>query len=131
VFGKGRITLLYKYIHQGPVLTKLPGCPRKAESKIFFLHSSPKCSGIPQSSKKRRMTVRPEDNLQEAHRAPPQSMIAKRKLPLIISSFENHSNLSIRVILTKSAANFLAGQSPEQPTVASLALLPNVDSVLW
>ncbi len=61
-------------------------------------------------------------------------MIAKRiscKLPLIISSFENHSNLSIRVILTKSAANFLTGQSPEQPTVASLALLPNVDSVLW
>lgn len=61
-------------------------------------------------------------------------MIAKRisyKLPLVISSFENHSNLLIRVILTKSAAIFLAGQSPEQPTVASLALLPNVDSVLW
>ncbi len=24
LFGKGKITLLYKYIHQGPVLTKLP-----------------------------------------------------------------------------------------------------------
>jgi len=47
----------------------------------------------------------------------------------IISSLANHHSLSIRVILTKSATNFLAGQSPEQPTVASLSLLPNVDSV--
>jgi len=55
--------------------------------------------------------------------------VATIKLPLIISSLANHHNLSIRVILTKSATNFLAGQSPEQPTVASLSLLPNVDSV--
>jgi phosphopantothenoylcysteine decarboxylase len=93
------------------------------------------------------MTARPEANFQEAHRAPAavvaaaihdgkkhlilaaSGSVATIKLPLIISSFRNHSNLSIRVILTKSAARFLAGQSPEQPTVASLALLPNVDSV--
>jgi phosphopantothenoylcysteine decarboxylase len=93
------------------------------------------------------MTTRPEANFQEAHRAPAAAVaaaihdgkthlilaasgsVATIKLPLIISSFANHSNLSIRVILTKSAAHFLAGQSPEQPTVASLALLPNVDSV--
>jgi phosphopantothenoylcysteine decarboxylase len=55
--------------------------------------------------------------------------VATIKLPLIISSLANHHNLSIRVILTKSATNFLAGQSPEQPTVASLSFLPNVDSV--
>ena len=55
--------------------------------------------------------------------------VAVIKLPLIISSFAKYSNLSIRVILTKNAARFLAGQSPEQPTVASLASLPNVDSV--
>lgn len=55
--------------------------------------------------------------------------VATIKLPLIISSLQNHANLSIRIILTKSACNFLAGQSPEQPPVASLALLPNVDSV--
>lgn len=55
--------------------------------------------------------------------------VATIKLPLIISSFENHSNLSIRVILTKAASHFLAGQSPEQPTVSSLASLPNVDGV--
>lgn len=55
--------------------------------------------------------------------------VATIKLPLIISSFEKHPNLSIRVILTKSAAHFLAGQSPEQPTVESLFSLPNVDGV--
>lgn len=55
--------------------------------------------------------------------------VATIKLPLIISAFEKHPNLSIRVILTKSAAKFLAGQSPEQPTVDSLASLPNVDSI--
>lgn len=55
--------------------------------------------------------------------------VATIKLPLIISSFERHPNLSIRVILTKSAAHFLAGQSPEQPTVESLSSLPHVDGV--
>ena len=96
------------------------------------------------------MTTRPEANFQEAaHRAPaPAAAVAAAindgkthlllaasgsvaviKLPLIISSLANHPNLSIRVILTKSATRFLAGQSPEQPTVASLSFLPNVDSV--
>lgn len=55
--------------------------------------------------------------------------VATIKLPLIISSFENHPNLSIRVVVTKAATQFLAGQSLEQPTVSSLALLPNVDAV--
>jgi phosphopantothenoylcysteine decarboxylase len=113
----------------------------------LFLHSSPECPKIPQLSKKGKMTTKPEANFQEAHQAPAAAVaaaihdgkthlilaasgsVAAIKLPLIISSFENHSNLSIRVILTKSAARFLAGQSPEQPTVASLILLPNVDSV--
>ncbi|EEH20606.1 hypothetical protein PABG_02837 [Paracoccidioides brasiliensis Pb03] len=55
--------------------------------------------------------------------------VATIKLPLIISALERYPNLSIRVILTKSATHFLRGQSSEQPTVASLALLPNVDSI--
>ena len=55
--------------------------------------------------------------------------VATIKLPLIISSFANHSNLSIRIILTKAASHFLAGQSPEQPTLSSLAQLPNVDGI--
>lgn len=61
---------------------------------------------------------------------PPQSgSIATIKLPLIISALQRHSNVRVRVILTKTAAKFLAGQSPEQPTVESLASLPNVEGV--
>jgi phosphopantothenoylcysteine decarboxylase len=55
--------------------------------------------------------------------------VATIKLPLIISSFSKQPNLSIRVVLTKNAAAFLAGQSPEQPTVASMASMANVDGV--
>ena len=55
--------------------------------------------------------------------------VATIKLPLIITSFANHPNLSIRVVITKAATYFLAGQSVEQPTVSSLTLLPNVDGV--
>ena len=55
--------------------------------------------------------------------------VATIKLPMIISSFENHKNLSIRIILTKSATHFLDGQSLEQPRISSLALLPNVDGI--
>jgi phosphopantothenoylcysteine decarboxylase len=55
--------------------------------------------------------------------------VAVIKLPLIISSLAHYPNLSIRVILTQNAARFLTGQSHEQPTVASLSALPNVDAV--
>jgi len=95
------------------------------------------------------MTTKPKVNFQEreAYQAPAAAVaaaisdgkthvllaasgsVATIKLPLIISSLSRHPNISIRVILTKSAARFLAGQSAEQPTVASLASLPNVDSV--
>ena len=55
--------------------------------------------------------------------------VATIKLPMIISWFKDHSNFSIRVILTKAATRFLAGQSIEQPTISSLASLQNVDAV--
>jgi phosphopantothenoylcysteine decarboxylase len=55
--------------------------------------------------------------------------VAVVKLPLIISSLVHYPNLSIRVILTQAAARFFTGQSPEQPTIASLSALPNVDAV--
>ena len=62
--------------------------------------------------------------------------VATIKLPLIISAFKHHSNLSIRIILTANATNFLAGQSSEQPPIfssqpalPSLATLPNVDGI--
>ncbi|EED19351.1 flavoprotein, putative [Talaromyces stipitatus ATCC 10500] len=55
--------------------------------------------------------------------------VATIKIPLIISALRRHTNLSIRVILTKSASFFLQGQSAEQPTIASIAALPNVDAI--
>ncbi|KAL5353220.1 hypothetical protein V496_00823 [Pseudogymnoascus sp. VKM F-4515 (FW-2607)] len=55
--------------------------------------------------------------------------VATVKLPSIINALKDYPNLSIRVILTKAAAHFLGGQSSEQPTIAALAALPNVDAV--
>ncbi|KAF4540226.1 Phosphopantothenoylcysteine decarboxylase [Lasiodiplodia theobromae] len=55
--------------------------------------------------------------------------VATIKIPAIITALARHPRLSIRVVLTASAAAFLAGQSPEQPTLASVASLPNVDAV--
>lgn len=56
-------------------------------------------------------------------------MISSIKIPNIIQALSKHSNLSIRVLLTPSAARFLAGQAEEQPSVASIAAMPNVDAV--
>ncbi|KAL2157739.1 hypothetical protein VTH06DRAFT_5222 [Thermothelomyces fergusii] len=56
--------------------------------------------------------------------------VATIKLPVIIKALAKYEGaLSIRVVLTESAAHFLAGQSSEQPTVASLLELPNVEAV--
>ncbi|KAK7217175.1 hypothetical protein V2G26_005178 [Clonostachys chloroleuca] len=55
--------------------------------------------------------------------------VAATKLPLIISTFRGHQNLSIRLILTERTVRFLAGQSPEQPAVSSLASLSIVDGI--
>lgn len=55
--------------------------------------------------------------------------VATIKLPLIVSSFAKYPNLAIRIILTSSATQFLAGQSDEQPALASLASLPNVEGI--
>lgn len=55
--------------------------------------------------------------------------VATIKLPLIAAALSSYPNISIRIILTKSAAHFLSGQSEEQPTVASLFDIPNVDGV--
>ena len=55
--------------------------------------------------------------------------VATIKLPLIISFFAKYSDLSIRIVLTRAASHFLAGQSPEQPILSSVAQLPNVDGI--
>lgn len=55
--------------------------------------------------------------------------VATIKIPNIIQALSHHNNLSIRLILTKSASEFLAGQSHEQPHLSSLTNIKNVDSV--
>ncbi|MCJ1361593.1 hypothetical protein MMC16_000693 [Acarospora aff. strigata] len=55
--------------------------------------------------------------------------VATIKLPLIVRALSHHSNISIRIVLTKSAKNFLAGQSAEQPPVEALKDVPNVDGL--
>ena len=55
--------------------------------------------------------------------------VATIKLPNMLRSLSTHPALSIRVILTAAAVQFLSGASAEQPTVASLLSIPNVDAV--
>lgn len=56
--------------------------------------------------------------------------VATIKLPSILTALQKHGqNLSIRVVLTKSAAQFFNGQSAEQPSLASLMSHPVVDAV--
>ncbi|KAJ6157732.1 hypothetical protein N7470_005324 [Penicillium chermesinum] len=54
--------------------------------------------------------------------------VATIKLPQIVTAL-NHESLSIRIVLSDSAAKFLRGQSAEQPTLDSIAALPSVDGV--
>lgn len=55
--------------------------------------------------------------------------VATIKLPNIIQALSQHPDLSIRIILTSSAVNFLTGQSAEQPPLSSIESLPNVDGI--
>ena len=55
--------------------------------------------------------------------------VATIKIANIIQAFRNQTNLSIRVILTESAAHFLVGQSHEQPTINEIFAMPNVDGI--
>ncbi|KAF4582304.1 flavoprotein [Ophiocordyceps camponoti-floridani] len=55
--------------------------------------------------------------------------VAAIKIVPIINGLAHHSNLSIRLIFTEAATHFLSGQSPEQPTLAEVRRLPNVDAI--
>lgn len=55
--------------------------------------------------------------------------VATIKIPNILQALSHHPNLSIRLILTKSAANFLGGQSSEQPHLSSLLEINNVEAI--
>ncbi|KAL6915535.1 hypothetical protein FSST1_007030 [Fusarium sambucinum] len=55
--------------------------------------------------------------------------VATIKLVQIINGLKQQENISIRLILTQSASEFLAGQSLEQPTIDQVARLPHVDAI--
>jgi len=55
--------------------------------------------------------------------------VATIKLPNITRALSKWPNVSIRIILTKSAEEFLQGQSAEQPALSSLLEIPNVGGV--
>ncbi|KAF2840787.1 flavo protein [Patellaria atrata CBS 101060] len=55
--------------------------------------------------------------------------VASIKIPHIISALSRYRNISIRLVLTQSASQFLAGQSAEQPSLSTLGTLPHVDGI--
>jgi phosphopantothenoylcysteine decarboxylase len=57
--------------------------------------------------------------------------VATIKLPLIALSLGQHEDVAIRVIVTKSASEFLQGQSQEQPALESLKQMPNVEALYF
>ncbi len=55
--------------------------------------------------------------------------VATIKLPLIAYNIAKHAKVSIRIVITESAAKFLQDQSPEQPSLDSLLDMPGVDGI--
>lgn len=55
--------------------------------------------------------------------------VATIKLPNIAEALGRHENVSIRIIITKGAERFLAGQSSEQPSLESLRNINGVDGI--
>jgi phosphopantothenoylcysteine decarboxylase len=54
--------------------------------------------------------------------------VATIKIPLIIKALSHH-DISMRLILSSSASQFLQGQSAEQPSISSLLETPNLEAV--
>lgn len=57
--------------------------------------------------------------------------VATIKIPNIIQALSHHSNLSIRLIFTKPAEQFLQAQADEQPSIADIAAYKNVDGIYF
>jgi len=55
--------------------------------------------------------------------------VASIKILQIVDALSKHPSISIRILLTASASNFLASQSHEQPHLSSLLTYPNVDGI--
>ncbi|KAL6707225.1 hypothetical protein ACN47E_004772 [Coniothyrium glycines] len=57
--------------------------------------------------------------------------VATIKIPNMIDALAKHENVTIRLIFTAAASNFLRGQSQEQPAIQQLEALPNVDGIFF
>lgn len=57
--------------------------------------------------------------------------VATIKIPNIVQELSKYSNISIRLIFTNVAAEFLAGQSEEQPSIETIRAMPNVDGIYF
>ncbi|KAF2127292.1 phosphopantothenoylcysteine decarboxylase [Dothidotthia symphoricarpi CBS 119687] len=57
--------------------------------------------------------------------------VATIKIPNMIQALSKHPNVAIRLIFTSSAANFLQGQSKEQPSIEDIGVLPNVEGIYF
>ena len=55
--------------------------------------------------------------------------VATIKIPNIAQALAQHNSLSIRILLSDSAAEFLQGQSAEQPTLETISRIKNVDAI--
>lgn len=55
--------------------------------------------------------------------------VATIKIPNILQALAKYNNLSIRVVLSDSAAEFLQAQSGEQPSLQQIAKIKNVDGI--
>lgn len=57
--------------------------------------------------------------------------VATIKIPNIVHALSNHTDLSIRIVFTEAAKNFLRGQSAEQPSIQDIGSMPNVDGIYY
>ncbi|KAJ9660421.1 hypothetical protein H2198_002539 [Neophaeococcomyces mojaviensis] len=55
--------------------------------------------------------------------------VATIKLPLIAQSLAKHQNVSVRIITTQNAREFLQGQAGEQPALESLVKIDRIDGI--
>lgn len=55
--------------------------------------------------------------------------VATIKLPNILQAFSSYNNISIRVLLSESAAKFLQAQSGEQPDLLEISTIRNVEAI--
>lgn len=57
--------------------------------------------------------------------------VATIKLPLIARALAGHVSVSVRIIITQNARNFLQGQADEQPVLDSLTKVQGIDGIYY